>query len=634
MASLLETNRQHSFIDAQSLHAWGTDWDLFSQSSVGVRSSLVDTSSWFLQQRQCTRSRIQSIAATGRDSHYCNSFFADSELVPGYSSTSSSIHNGKAGAIDIECSISVADSSVEDMLAAAGDTDELPAADGSQTATMEVSAPMLSSDKGLDPCDSSVLWIQHNAKHAAPQCSTHWEPPASASPTNNVEMAPSQVMFYTSQTGPVYASSLQNLASSGVDLESWAAQRPHGPAISSKPCFWLDVGHVTLHELHQLGRLLDLHPLTMEDIEAKNSSRDKIDTFRDYLFIVVHSAVQRRRNQWQHHYKYCRANSSIRPVTSKEKQHASHCTMPDYYAGPMASSECTLDTGSNEGSKAGKGDEQLLIVLKDSFIVTFHTGCQQHVVSRVLQRLTGIAEAASSMQGHSAANDTPEFDVDDELAGLADYSAYIAYALLDEVTDQLLPEIATIEEKVDAIDELVLLLTHAEHESVLQQMGEQRRHILHIWRLAQPKSEVVAALKRLLTSNKPGGAKQSSLGLASSALAFEVVQYLCDVQEHLLVAVDACSRAETVLARSHSNYLAKISLELSRAQVDSNATTERWTMLGTIVVPINIVTSFLGVNLKVPGQDRDDTLNFFVVLACILIYTAITLAFWRWRRIV
>ncbi|KAJ1747842.1 CorA metal ion transporter [Coemansia sp. RSA 1821] len=606
-----------SFIDSQSPHAWGTDWDLASQSSAGVRSSLVDTSSWFLQHREYTRSRIQSIAATGRDSHYCNSFFVDRELMPGYSSTNSSIRNGKAGTVDIECSISVADSSMDDILAA--NADEVPATDSSQAETAESTAPVLSSDEMLGPCDSSVLWIQHNAKPAASQCNPHWEP------AFDIEKTSSQVMFYSSQTGPIHASSLQSLAASGVDLEIWVAQRPNSPISSSNPCFWLDVGNITLHELHHLGRLLGLHPLTMEDIETKSSSRDKIDTFQDYLFIVVHSAVQRRRSRWQHHYKYCRANSSIRPVSSKEN---SHYTMPNC---SVASSDYTL----NEEARASKGDEQLLIVLKDRFIVTFHTGCHQNVVARVLQRLTGIAEAAAAaaagpMQGHSAANSRPERDMD-ELAELADYSAYIAYALLDEVADQLLPEIARIEEKVDAIDELVLLLTHAEHESVLQQMGEQRRHILHIWQWAQPKSEIVATLKRILSSNKPGKSRQR---LASSALAREVVQYLGDVQEHLLAAIDACSRAETVLARSHSNYLAKISLELSRAQVDSNATTERWTMLGTIVVPINIVTSFLGVNLKVPGQDRDDTLNFFVVLACMLIYTAITLAFWRWRRIV
>ncbi|KAJ2451546.1 CorA metal ion transporter [Coemansia sp. RSA 2336] len=608
--SMLEANRR--LIDSQSPHAWGTEWDLVSQSSAGVRSSLVDTSSWFLQHRQYVRSRIQSIAATGRDSHYCNSFFADSELVPSYSSTNSSIRNGKAGAIDIECSISVDDASVDGILAA--NTDEMPAADSSQSETIESTAPVLSSDDMLDPRDSSVLWIQHNAKPAMSQCSPHWDS------TFNIEKAPSQVMFFSSQTGPIYAPSLHELAASGVDLEGWTRQRANSPMTSSKPCFWLDVGSITLDELHHLGRLVGLHPLTMEDIETKSSSRDKIDIFQDYVFIVVRSAVQRRRGRWQNHYKYCRANSSIRPVSSKEN---SRYSMADY---SMASSDYTL----HGDCKASRDNEQLLMVLKDDFIVTFHTGCHQNETARVLQRLSGIAAAAASVQDHLAASSSAEFDTD-ELAELADYPAYIAYALLDEVTDQMLPEITKIEDKVDAIDELVLLLTHAEHESVLQQMGEQRRHILRVWQWAQPKSEVVAKLKRVLTSSRPGRSRQK---LASSRLAQEVVQYLSDVQEHLLAAIDACSRAETVLARSHSNYLAKISLELSRAQVDSNSTTERWTMLGTIVVPINIVTSFLGVNLKVPGQDRDDTLNFFVVLACMLIYTAITLAFWRWRRIV
>ncbi|KAJ2793132.1 CorA metal ion transporter, partial [Coemansia helicoidea] len=113
-----------------------------------------------------------------------------------------------------------------------------------------------------------------------------------------------------------------------------------------------------------------------------------------------------------------------------------------------------------------------------------------------------------------------------------------------------------------------------------------------------------------------------------------VVQYLADVHEHVAAATAACARAEAVLARSHSNYLARISLELSRASLDTNSTTERWTLLGAIVVPINVVTSFLGVNLKVPGQDRDDTLNFFLVLACMAIYAGVTLAFWRRRRLV
>ncbi|KAJ1725512.1 CorA metal ion transporter [Coemansia erecta] len=219
----------------------------------------------------------------------------------------------------------------------------------------------------------------------------------------------------------------------------------------------------------------------------------------------------------------------------------------------------------------------------------------------------------------------PPYTKEVPLSGLVNFPPYIVYAILDEITDQLSPEIVAIEQRVDAIDELVLILSHNEHENMLRQMGEQRRRILTTWQSTHPKIEVVETLVHMLSSR---------VWAMQSGLAEEVSQYLGDVHGHLTAAVGSCSRAEAVLSRSHSNYLAKISLELSRATFDSNSTTERWTMLGTIVVPINIVTSFLGVNLKVPGQDRDDTLNFFIVMACMVIYASATLAFWRWRQII
>ncbi|KAJ2746582.1 CorA metal ion transporter [Coemansia sp. BCRC 34301] len=242
----------------------------------------------------------------------------------------------------------------------------------------------------------------------------------------------------------------------------------------------------------------------------------------------------------------------------------------------------------------------------------------------VYRTLAAVKQQRCGCGEESCSLDSPElYDNGESLAGLLDYPPYIVYAVLDEITDQLSPEIIEIEQQVDTIDELVLGLSHAQHEGALKQMGEQRRRILLTWQLAHPKPRIIEALVRLVPT----------CCCSSPRLAQEVVQYLGDVHGHLMAAVDSCARAEAVLSRSHSNYLAKISLELSRATFDANSTTERWTMLGIIVVPINIVTSFLGVNLKVPGQDRDDTLNFFVVLACLIVYAAITLAFWRWRQL-
>ncbi|KAJ2183137.1 CorA metal ion transporter [Coemansia sp. RSA 551] len=588
----LPSNGEYTaFADMHGLCLMDKDPELYSQPSIGVRSSLVDTDSWYMQQKRRQRSsRIQSVAATGRDSCYVGM-----PTTPTYSTANSSIHINKSDAVEIESATDFGDPVIDIHAGDALAAETMLMGDNSQATTMENVAPAISTnnEKRPDARDSSILWMNNahdnNGRHAArpdarvrvqtvqpgeqgndpawfrrknSRCMKEWSPAFDALPSD-------RIMFYSSQTGAIHAPNLQNIAYQNMNLEKLVDAVQTGPVGNNgqESCFWLDVSNATMHELDSLGDMFGLHPLTVEDIEQK-CSRDKIDAFDDYF-----------------------------------EDHV--------------------------------GDDQILIVLKRNFVLTFHSGSQHDVIAGVLRRLSAISAVSAQERNlpkpeYGAGSETGRDT--DLLAGLVDYPAYIAYAILDQITDQLAPKIATIEAKVDAIDELVLILSHAEHESVLQQMGEQRRQILHTWQLTQPKPDVLATLARALSGNSPSSV--SSTSVTRAALAAEVVQYLGDVQEHVLSAIDACVRAEAVLSRSHSNYLAKISLELSRATFDSNSTTERWTMLGTIVVPINIVTSFLGVNLKVPGQDRDDTLNFFVVLACMLIYTAVTLAFWRWRRIV
>ncbi|KAJ2163178.1 CorA metal ion transporter [Coemansia sp. RSA 552] len=605
--------------------------DRYSVLSAGVRSSLVDTDSWYVQPRPRAslprerRSRIlQSIAATGRDSS-----LGTEAMTPSlYSATNSSIRLGKAGTIDIESATNnsspvMATSSTGALHTAAAATAETIAVNLHTTVT-----PPATDGGGNSGHvrESSVLWM-HNASSPTPAESLHVLRQGHAAQLADAGCAEKpgagrradRLLFYSARSGAVTAPSLSGLASRGIDLEraardAQAADRP------DQNTFWLDVGGATEADLHELGEILGLHPLTSEDI-AQQCSRDKIDFFGDYVSIVFRTAAtSRRRSKWRHYYSYCRANSSIRPAVDR-KSHSAHYTPTGCMDAPDPDSNSSDDEGD------GVGADQICIVMKRGFVLTVHGG-QHEVVAGVLRRLEAIdAAAAADGLDKQASPDKDEADV--SLAELAHYPAYIVYAVLDAITDRLGPEIAKMEQQVDAIDELVLILSHAEHESMLRQMGEQRRRILHTWQQAQRKPKVVAALARALS-----GSSSLEVGQDQSLLAAEVVQYLGDTHEHLLAAIDACSRAEAVLARSHSNYLAKISLELSRATSDSNATAERWAMLGTIVMPINILTSLLGVNLKIPGQDRDDTLNFFVVLACMLIYAGVTLVFWRWRRIV
>ena len=47
---------------------------------------------------------------------------------------------------------------------------------------------------------------------------------------------------------------------------------------------------------------------------------------------------------------------------------------------------------------------------------------------------------------------------------------------------------------------------------------------------------------------------------------------------------------EKILSRSHSNYLAQISIEMTQANNQINDVLSKLTALGTILVPMNLVT--------------------------------------------
>jgi magnesium transporter len=78
---------------------------------------------------------------------------------------------------------------------------------------------------------------------------------------------------------------------------------------------------------------------------------------------------------------------------------------------------------------------------------------------------------------------------------------------------------------------------------------------------------------------------------------------------------------EKILSRSHSNYLAQISIEMTDANNQINDVLSKLTALGTVLIPMNLVTGetlvarctakiivdshagIWGMNVHVPGQD-------------------------------
>src|SRR2546423_3871447 len=62
------------------------------------------------------------------------------------------------------------------------------------------------------------------------------------------------------------------------------------------------------------------------------------------------------------------------------------------------------------------------------------------------------------------------------------------------------------------------------------------------------------------------------------------------ILDHIVTMVQNLNHYEKILSRSHSNYLAQISIEMTQANNQINDILSRLTALGTILIPMNLVT--------------------------------------------
>ncbi|KAG8837639.1 CorA metal ion transporter, partial [Serendipita sp. 411] len=137
-------------------------------------------------------------------------------------------------------------------------------------------------------------------------------------------------------------------------------------------------------------------------------------------------------------------------------------------------------------------------------------------------------------------------------------SDWISYALIDDITDAFGPLIQSIEYEVDSIDELVLILKEAEQSDMLRRIGTCRKKVMGLLRLMGNKADVVKGLAKRCNENW-SMAPKSDIGL-----------YLSDIQDHLITMTQSLNHYEKLLSRSHSNYLAQISIEMTDANNQIN----------------------------------------------------------------
>ena len=75
-----------------------------------------------------------------------------------------------------------------------------------------------------------------------------------------------------------------------------------------------------------------------------------------------------------------------------------------------------------------------------------------------------------------------------------------------------------------------------------------------------------------------------------------------------------------ILARSHGNYLAQINIRMNERQEQTADVLGKLTVLGTIVLPMNIITGLWGMNVWVPGQEFEGDYIWFTAITAGLLF--------------
>ncbi|RKP29431.1 cora-domain-containing protein [Metschnikowia bicuspidata] len=158
---------------------------------------------------------------------------------------------------------------------------------------------------------------------------------------------------------------------------------------------------------------------------------------------------------------------------------------------------------------------------------------------------------------------------------------------------------------------------------MLRRIGECRKRVMSVMRLLQSKADVIKGFSKRFSENE---AFVSLLPAESQitvklSLRQEILMYLGDIQDHVVTMVQSLNHYEKLLARSHSNYLALLNIDMTRINNDTNDILGKVTILGTILLPINVVTGLWGMNCIVPGQEHPGLTWFYRILLGISLFS-------------
>ncbi|KAK1507481.1 CorA-like Mg2+ transporter [Colletotrichum tamarilloi] len=192
-------------------------------------------------------------------------------------------------------------------------------------------------------------------------------------------------------------------------------------------------------------------------------------------------------------------------------------------------------------------------------------------------------------------------------------SDWICYALIDDIVDSFGPAINEIEREADAIEDQVFITRVDDNQAFLRKIGYTRKNVMSLMRLLGGKADVLRAFTKRCTED------------FDVTPHMDIALYLGDIQDHAVTMMHSLVHFDTMLSRSHSNYLAQLSIDNIDMGNRTNDFLSRVTVIATVIVPLNVVCGLFGMNVKVPWKDTDNLNAFFGILGSITAFALLSL---------
>jgi len=142
------------------------------------------------------------------------------------------------------------------------------------------------------------------------------------------------------------------------------------------------------------------------------------------------------------------------------------------------------------------------------------------------------------------------------------------------------------------IEDQVFVARPDDYTSLLRQIGGCRKRVMGLMRLLGGKADVIK-----------GFAKRCNEQYSVTPRG-EIGLYLGDIQDHVVTMMSNLGHFEKMLSRSHSNYLAQISVDQISQGNHANKVLSKITFIATVLVPLNLICGIFGMNVPVPGSGR------------------------------